>query len=75
MSGAALGSTHGAPARAAAGEIVVIIPTLDEEHSIGDVVRRIPRPLAARIIVADGGSRDGTVARAEAAGAEVIDAG
>jgi glycosyltransferase involved in cell wall biosynthesis len=59
----------------AASRIAVIIPTLDEEQAIGDVIRRIPRPLVDRVIVADGGSRDATVAKAEAAGAEVIDAG
>jgi glycosyltransferase involved in cell wall biosynthesis len=59
----------------AASRIAVIIPTLDEEQAIGDVIRRIPRPLVDRVIVADGGSRDATVAKAEAAGAQVIDAG
>src|SRR6186997_2998716 len=57
------------------GAIVVVIPTLDEEASIGEVVRGIPRPLVRRVIVADGGSRDATVARAQAAGADVIAAG
>ena len=56
-------------------ELVVVIPTLDEEQSIGDVVRGIPRGLVGRVIVADGGSRDATVERARKAGAEVIDAG
>ena len=55
--------------------VAVIIPTLNEEASIGDVVRAIPRPLVGRVIVADGGSRDATCARAKVAGAEVIDAG
>jgi glycosyltransferase involved in cell wall biosynthesis len=55
--------------------VVVVIPTLNEEQSIGDVVRRIPRDPVSRVIVADDGSRDDTVARAAAAGAEVIDAG
>jgi len=54
---------------------VVVIPTLDEAQSIGDVVRGIPRGLVGRVIVADGGSRDATVERARKAGAEVIDAG
>jgi glycosyltransferase involved in cell wall biosynthesis len=61
---------HGAP-----GGIAVVIPTLDEEESIADVVGRIPRDLVGRIIVADGGSRDATVQRARNAGAEVIAAG
>jgi glycosyltransferase involved in cell wall biosynthesis len=55
--------------------IVVVIPTLNEEQSIADVVRRVPHPLVERVIVADGGSRDATVARATRAGAHVIDAG
>jgi glycosyltransferase involved in cell wall biosynthesis len=54
---------------------VVIIPTLNEEASIGEVVRRIPREVISRVIVADGGSEDATAARARAAGAEVIDVG
>jgi glycosyltransferase involved in cell wall biosynthesis len=55
--------------------VTVAIPALNEEASIGDVVRSIPRDLVSRVIVADGGSRDATVARAKAAGAEVVDAG
>ena len=55
--------------------VVVVIPTLDEEQSIADVVRRVPHPLVERVIVADGGSRDATVARATRAGAHVVDAG
>ena len=58
-----------------AGRAVVVIPTLDEAQSIAAVVRSIPRPLVGRIIVADGGSRDATVLRAQEAGAEVIGAG
>jgi glycosyltransferase involved in cell wall biosynthesis len=57
------------------GDVVVVIPTLNEEQSIADVVRSIPRPLVSSIIVADGGSRDATAARARAAGADVMDAG
>lgn len=55
--------------------IAVAIPTLNEEASIGEVVRAIPRDLVGRVIVADGGSQDATVARARSAGADVIDAG
>jgi len=71
----AMRSDHGAANGAAACRIVVIIPTLDEEQSIAHVVHEIPRPLVDRVIVADGGSRDATVAQAQAAGAHVIDAG
>jgi len=58
-----------------AGAVVAIIPTLNEEASIGAVVRSLPRPLVVRAIVADGGSSDATVARARQAGADVIAAG
>jgi len=53
----------------------VIIPTLNEEDSIGEVVKAVRREGTHRIIVADGGSRDATLSRARAAGAEVIDGG
>src|SRR5258708_13383964 len=66
---------NGAAREAAASRIVVVIPTLDEEQSIAEVVRSIPRAIVSRVIVADGGSRDATAARAKAAGADVIDAG
>jgi glycosyltransferase involved in cell wall biosynthesis len=55
--------------------IVVAIPALNEEASIADVVASIPRALASRVIVADGGSRDATAERAASAGAQVIEAG
>ncbi len=55
--------------------VVLAIPVLNEEESIGPLVRSVPREVVDRIIVADGGSTDATRARAEAAGAEVIDAG
>ena len=51
--------------------VVVIIPALDEEDSIGLVVSGIP-PLADRIVVVDNGSRDRTADRARAAGALVV---
>src|SRR6476659_11448348 len=66
---------NGVAREAAAGGVVVVIPTLDEEQSIADVVSTIPRAIVSRVIVADGGSRDATAARAKAAVAEVIDAG
>jgi glycosyltransferase involved in cell wall biosynthesis len=59
----------------AIGRVAVVIPTLNEQDSIAEAVRTIPRPLVSRVIVADGGSRDATAARARAAGADVIDAG
>jgi glycosyltransferase involved in cell wall biosynthesis len=57
------------------GLVTAIIPTLNEEASIGEVVGAIPRGVASRIIVVDGGSTDATAARARGAGAEVIDGG
>ncbi len=52
--------------------VAVIIPTLNEVETIAAVVAEIPRALVREIIVADSGSRDGTVAAAQAAGARVI---
>lgn len=50
----------------------VIIPALNEARSIGDVVRAIPKPPVASVIVVDNGSIDGTAERAREAGAEVV---
>ena len=55
--------------------VAVVIPTLNEVATIGDVICEIPREFSANIIVADSGSTDGTQAVARAAGARVIDAG
>ena len=55
--------------------IAVMIPTLNEEASIGDVVRAVPRDLVSRIVVADSGSSDATAAQALDAGADVLDVG
>jgi glycosyltransferase involved in cell wall biosynthesis len=52
--------------------VAVVIPTLDEEESIGQVVEAVPRDVVDDIIVADSGSRDRTVDRARAAGARVV---
>jgi glycosyltransferase involved in cell wall biosynthesis len=72
----ALAESAGRGARQTAeAAVVVVIPTLNEEQSIAQVVRSVPRDLVARILVADGGSRDATAARARDAGAEVIAAG
>ncbi len=55
--------------------VAVIIPTFNEAESIGAVVATLPRDIVDRVIVADGGSSDGTHARAQAAGAEVLAVG
>ncbi len=52
--------------------IVTIIPALDEAAVIGEVVRAVSRDLVHEVIVVDNGSRDGTGAVAQAAGATVI---
>lgn len=55
--------------------VVVVVPVLNEEDSIGEVVGAIPRDLVRLVIVADGGSTDRTAERARDAGALVIAAG
>ena len=62
-----------AKARARTG-ISVIIPVLNEEEAIGAVIDGLGREDIDEIIIADGGSRDRTVAVAEAHGARVIHA-
>ena len=60
-------------ARGELGAIVsAIIPCLDEEEAIFDVVAAVLAHGVAEVIVVDGGSRDRTVERAAAAGAKVI---
>ncbi|MDH5603352.1 MAG: glycosyltransferase family 2 protein [Cyclobacteriaceae bacterium] len=54
------------------GTIKVIIPALNEEQSIGKVIRDIPKNLAAEIVVVDNGSTDNTVQEAESHGATVL---
>jgi glycosyltransferase involved in cell wall biosynthesis len=55
--------------------VAVIIPTFNEAESISAVVAALPREIVGRVIVADGGSSDGTRDRAQSAGAEVIAVG
>ncbi len=55
--------------------LTLVIPTFNEAETIGGVIREIPAAYRLDIIVADGGSTDGTQTRARAAGARVIDAG
>ena len=61
------------PRRAAS--VAVVIPTFNEAQSIAAVVAELPRDIVGRIIVADGGSSDGTPERARSTGAEVIAVG
>jgi glycosyltransferase involved in cell wall biosynthesis len=55
--------------------VSVIIPTFNEAEAIAAVIEEIPCEIAQEIIVADGGSSDGTREIAMAAGAFVLDAG
>jgi len=52
--------------------VSAIIPCLDEETAIGQVVVAVLAHDVSEVIVVDGGSRDRTVERAGAAGARVI---
>ena len=52
--------------------VSVVIPALDEEEPIADVVRTIPRDAADEILVVDNGSTDQTAERARAEGARVV---
>jgi len=52
--------------------VAVVIPCLDEEAAIGGLVEALRAQGVDQAIVVDGGSRDRTIERAEAAGAEVV---
>jgi glycosyltransferase involved in cell wall biosynthesis len=57
---------------AVAQRVVVVIPALNEEASVGRVLDEIPEGLVAQVIVADNGSTDATAQVAEAHGALVV---
>lgn len=56
--------------------LLVIVPCLDEENTVGDVVRSVPAAIPGvdriEVVVIDDGSCDATAERARQAGAEVI---
>ena len=55
--------------------VVLFMPALNEEDTVGSVVRRVPTRVGAhpvRCLVVDDGSTDRTAIEAESAGAEVI---
>lgn len=53
--------------------VSVIIPALNEEETIADVVRGVPPATANEVIVVDNGSEDRTAERASSAGARVVE--
>jgi len=57
------------------GRVAVVIPAWNEAEAIGPVVREVLAEGVGQVIVADGGSTDGTQDVARAAGAHVLDAG
>ena len=66
-------------AAGAQGTVSVVLPALDEEATVGEIVAVIRRdlmsaavPLVDELVVIDSGSRDGTAAVAAAAGARVV---
>ena len=53
-------------------KVDAVIPALNEEASIGLVLRDLPRERLRDVVVVDNGSHDATAARAAAAGARVV---
>lgn len=57
-------------------KLLVTIPALDEERTVGDVIRAVPREIpgvrSVEIVVVDDGSQDATAEVAAAAGARVL---
>lgn len=62
--------------RASGDEVTAVVPALDEESTVAQVVaglqELVTADLLAEVVVVDGGSTDGTAARAAAAGARVL---
>ncbi len=55
--------------------ICLVVPVLDEEKKIGEVVRRTPRDVVDEVLVVDDGSGDASVDVARAGGASVLPLG
>ncbi|PKP48623.1 MAG: UDP-glucose--dolichyl-phosphate glucosyltransferase [Bacteroidetes bacterium HGW-Bacteroidetes-1] len=53
-------------------DIVIIIPALNEENAVGEVLKEIPKELVSEIVVVDNNSKDETAITASAQGATVL---
>jgi len=53
-------------------KVSVVIPTINEESSIGSVIDEIPEELDAEVVVVDSNSKDRTVEIAQEKGAKII---
>jgi len=58
--------------RAVSSHTCIVIPALNEEATVGEVVRTVLQQAVGEVIVVDNGSTDETAARAMAAGARVV---
>jgi len=54
-------------------DLAVVIPTLNEEHTIGRCLEAVGTPDGVEVVVCDGGSSDRTRELAAAAGAQVVE--
>ena len=55
--------------------VIAMAPVLNEEEKIGEVVRRIPRPLVDEVLVIDDGCTDRSPEVARELGARVVSLG
>ena len=55
--------------------VVALAPVLNEEQKVGEVVRRMPRPLVDEVVVIDDGSTDRSAEVSRELGARVLPMG